>query len=256
MRSAWGKSFLAAQTWVQLVAAILLSITAVVLSATTFLAAAGVLPWLELPLSFGGNQIPNGGAIAQLAVTLLLLAICVFLPSSIRVMRLEAAHREFGLRMDDVARAYWAAHAADREGVFNLAREYDAVRDRLLFLQSHPDLGKLDSDVLEIAAQMSHESRELADIYSDENVARARETLNRRRLQAEEMNQRIAEANRAMAEIRRMSDEVGLEEDILHSRINRLREDVADIVHLLEPPQPSDNKPAARRAKIGVVQGK
>ena len=66
--------------------------------------------------------------------------------------------------MWDVAQAYQAAHAADRDGVFNLPSEFDSVRERIEHLRRHPDLGRLKPEILELAAQISHESRELAGV--------------------------------------------------------------------------------------------
>ena len=44
-----------------------------------------------------------------------------------RVMRLENSHRTFRVTMGDVARAYQAAHATDRDGCFSLKSEFDSV---------------------------------------------------------------------------------------------------------------------------------
>ena len=63
-----------------------------------------------------------------------------------RVMRLENSHRSFRVTMWDVAQAYQAAHAADRDGCFRLKSEFDSVRERLEHLRRHPDLGVLEPD--------------------------------------------------------------------------------------------------------------
>ncbi len=99
--------------------------------------------------------------------------LCFFLPSNARIMRLENSHRRFSIGMRDVAQAYHFAHAADREGIFQMSSEFDAVRECLAYLRDHPDLESLEPALLEAAAQMSHISRELADVYADEKVARA-----------------------------------------------------------------------------------
>ena len=65
--------------------------------------------------------------------------------------------------MRDVAQAYQAAHAADRDGVFNLPSEFDSVRERIEHLQRHPDLGRLEPEILEMAAQIGRKSRKLAE---------------------------------------------------------------------------------------------
>ena len=242
------------QNWSQVFAIAAFSLAAVTAVGATLLSAAGALPWLELPLRFGTADVPYAGAALQVGLTIILLLLCAFLPSSIRVLRLEATHRDFAVRMDDVARAYWMAHAADRGGAFQLPREYDAVRERLQFLKAHPDLEDLDHGILELAAEMSHESRELAQIYSDEKLNRAREVLALRRHEAEELNERIAHAHAATLEIRKLKDEVDFEEDVVRARIERLREDLAEILPFHDIPDP-DAAPEERRARLGVVPG-
>ena len=242
------------QNWSQIVAMAMVTLGAIAAVAATTLAATGVLPWIEVPVRFGGTEPAFAGMALQIAMTLILLLLCVFLPSSIRVMRLEATHREFSLRMEDVTRAYWAAHAADRTGIFKLKREYDAVRERLRFLRKHPDLEDLDQDLLEVASQMSTESRELARIYSDEKIARAKEHLALRRDEAARTSERIANAHAATAEIRRLKDEVEVEEDVVRSRLARLQEELLEILPASEMPG-FGNGPEERRRRIGVVPG-
>ena len=244
-------TFQSIQVLLQLIAMGTFALAACGAVGATVLAGVGWLPWLTFPISFGDQVIPASAI--QIGVTVFLVLLCSFVPSAVRVMRLEATHRDFSLRMEDVARAYWTAHAADREGVFTLKREYDAVRERLMFLRSHPDLEDLDRDLLEVAAQMSHETRELADIYSDANVARAREILEHRRHEAEVLSERIDFAHRETGEIRRMLEDVRIDEDIVKSRIERLREELGDLFPALG--QPVEESASARRARIGVVPG-
>ena len=45
---------------------------------------------------------------------------------------------------------------------------------------AHPDLGALEPEILELAAQMSRISQDLAETYSDEKVDRARTFLQQR----------------------------------------------------------------------------
>ena len=96
--------------------------------------------------------------------------------------------------MADVAEAYHHAHAGDRQGVFRLSSEFDQVRERIEYLRDHPDLKLLEADVLTLAAQMSQQSHRLAEIYSDERVARAKDFLQQRQEEAEEQQRRIVEA--------------------------------------------------------------
>lgn len=248
MTKGWKEAFGDMQVWAHAAGFFLIAASAGVAVAATALGAAGLLPWPEIAVSYGGAEIAGAGALVQIAVTILLLLLCLFLPSVARILRLEASHRTFAIGMEDVTRAYRAVHAADREGVFTLSREYDAVRERLAFLRAHPDLGALDGQVLELAAQMGHEARELARIYSDDKVRRARESLEARRHLAEELDRRISEAHCVTAELRRELDAVEIDEDMVRSRLARLRAEIAELT-------PASETPRARRSRIGVVPG-
>ena len=165
-----------AQAGLQSGALCLIVALAVTLALSSGLAAVGLLPWLELGAGFGGQAAPQAGMFAQLGATALGLALCFFVPSSLRIMRLERSHRSFHISMADVERAYIGAHSADRQGAFTLSGEYDAMRERINHLRNHPDLMLLEPDLLEVAAPMSLQSRDLARVYSDHNIARAKQT--------------------------------------------------------------------------------
>ncbi len=210
----------------QRLAATLIVLTALGLLAATGAAAFGALPWLEFKAAFGGTTYANAGQIAQIGLTVLAVMLCFYLPANGRIMALETSHRRFGIGMHDIARAYHAAHTADREGVFRLSSEFDAVRERLAYLREHPDLGGLEPDLLEVAAQMSHISQELADIYSEDKVARARAFLRQRQEEVAAFNDRIERAKAISQELRHWAHEVELEESVAASQLSRLREDI------------------------------
>ncbi|WP_297772073.1 DNA repair protein [uncultured Roseovarius sp.] len=205
-------------------------IAALVLSAATIGAALGLLPWLEFDAAFGGVVYHNAGQIAQIGLTGLAVLLCFFLPANARVMALENSHRRFNIGMQDVARAYHAAHAADRSGVFQLSSEFDAVRERLAYLRDHPELGALEPDLLEVAAQMSHISRELAEVYSDDKVSRARTSLRQRQQEVDAFNARLDQAKQITQELKHWSHEVELEESVAASQLSRLRDDLRDVL--------------------------
>lgn len=204
-----------------------LALGAVTASALAF---AGVLPWLDLPLAYGGEAVPQAGMIVQLGVTVLLLSFLFFLPTNFRVMQLENSHRRFNVTMTDVARAYHAAHAADRAGVFKLPSEFDSVKERLQHMRNHPDLGSLEPEVLELAAQMSHLSRDLAETYGDDRVARAKEFLAQRQEEVDEFEARIADAHQILSDLKRWHERVALDEDVAKSQLDRLREELSDLM--------------------------
>ena len=219
--------------WSQIVVQRLTLVLLVLLAAGGLLwsvaAAAGAAPWLALPAGLGGQAVDAGPAI-QLTLTAIFIGLCFFVPSNDRVMRLETSHRAFRATMWDVAQAYQAAHAADRDGTFRLPSEFDSVRERIEFLRRHPDLAKLEPDVLEMAAQMSHESRELAEIYSTERVERARTFLRQRQEEAEDMQARVHEALTACREIRRWLERVEADEDTARTELAQLKAELADLL--------------------------
>ncbi|MDJ1007214.1 MAG: DNA repair protein [Paracoccaceae bacterium] len=215
-----------------LLAAILLA-----LAGWTALGALGLLPMLSVPATLGGEAFDAGPAL-QTGAAVLLLAVLTLTPGLRHIRRLEAAHRDFRVGMEDVTRAYWAAHAADRAGVFTMAREFDAVRERFEFLRRHPNLQDLAPELLELAAQMSTEARDLADIYSDEKVAHAEAMLVERQAEAERLGGLIDRAHEVTRDIRRALGDVELEEDVLRSRIAVLREELDGLWREIDAPAP------------------
>ncbi|MEL6958228.1 MAG: DNA repair protein [Pseudomonadota bacterium] len=206
------------------VATVLILVIGVAAMGYTLAAALGQVPWLSFSATFGEFTIPDAGLYTQILVTVILASLLFFMPSAGRIMALERSHRDFRITMDDVARAYHLCHTADRSGVFTMSSEFDAVRERLSYLRDHPDLDSLEPQVLELAAQMSHQSRELADVYSDEKVARAKMFLEQRQEEAERQQQLIVEAHHALRDIRKWSQQVELEESVVASQLAQLHE--------------------------------
>lgn len=193
------------------------------------LAFAGVLPWPDLQLSYAGADIPWAGQALLIGLTVLLVIVALVMPSARRVLRLEASHRRFEIDMDDVTRAYRAAHMADRAEMFDMHREFDAVRERYHYLKSQPKLSEMDAELLTVAAQMSEQTRELAEMYSDEKVARARESLVQRHADAKALDESIQQAHSDMRELKRMMEDVDIEESAVASQLQQLRLAVADM---------------------------
>ena len=207
----------------------LISATAVAGVVATALAFAGILPWPGIALTYGGDVVPWFGMALQIGATALLVLLALFLPSSRRVLRLETSHRRFEIDMDDITRAYRAAHWADRREMFDMHREFDAVRERYQFLKSQPELAEMDAELLTIAAQMSEQTRELAEVYSDAKVARARESLVQRKADAKALEDRIQQAHGDLRELKRMMDDVDVEEAKVASQLQMLREAVSEM---------------------------
>jgi len=190
----------------------------------TLACALGGASWLSLPMTFGETTLAEFGMYLQIGVTVLLVAVAFMIPTNMRMNALERSHRSFQIGMNDIARAYHLCHTADRAGIFTFSSEFDAVRERLAYLRDHPDLARLEPEVLEVAAQMSQQSRHLADVYSDEKVARAKAFLTQRQEEAEAQQDRIVSALHAVQEIRTWAQQVDLEESVVASQLEQLDE--------------------------------
>ncbi len=223
----------------QVAAISLIGLIGLALLAFTIGSALGLLPWLEFEATFGDYTYLHAGQAVQIGVTALFVMLFCFIPSQVRILSLEKAHRDFRITMDDVALAYHRCHAADRAGVFTMSSEFDQVRERLAYLRDHPDLPELETDVLTVAAQMSQQARRLADVYSDEKVRRAKDFLAQRQHEAETQQARIVEALHVCREIRRWTHQVELEERVVASQLDRLdqqlRATLPELGYMIEP---------------------
>ena len=190
----------------------------------TILFAFGATAWLSFPMKFGEMTVSNAGMYMQIGMTVLVCAVALMITTNMRMNELERTHRSFQMSMDDVARACHLCHTADRTGVFTFSSEFDAVRERLAYLRDHPDLVRLEPDVLELAALKSQQSRHLADVCSDEKVERAKQFLTQRQEEAEVQQQRIVVARHAVQEIRTWAHQVNLEESVVASKPEQLDE--------------------------------
>lgn len=197
--------------------------------ATAF-AALGWMPWPGVEVTFGPLEVPLAGMWMQLGLTLLFVILCFFLPANTRMARLERSHRSFAMGVEDVARAYRIAHSADRAGVFSLSSEFDSVRARLEHLRQHPDFGHLEPELLQLAAQMSHETRELARAYSDAKVARAKSFLAQRQEEVQALTDRLAIARRTCDELKRWLTDIEADERQAQVQLRRLEADLRDIL--------------------------
>ena len=220
------------QAWGQSVAQWVLLLITAGLVAVTIAAAFGALPWPTISASFGGTALPHAGMWAQIMLTSLLVMLTLYLPANLRMARLERSHRSFAMGMEDVARAYRMAHAADRAGVFALSGEFENMRVRMDQLRKHPDLAHLEPEILQMAAQMSFETRELARAYSDDKVARAKMFLQQRQEEVQSLTDRIATVRLVVDDLRRWVADVEAEERTAQMQMRRIE---ADLRELLPP---------------------
>ncbi|MDC0737399.1 DNA repair protein [Cognatishimia sp. SS12] len=230
MGNGFSKFLLTGLGVIQASALVILLGLALAMGLMSALAALGVWPWLSLDLRFGETEIANAGMILQLGLTALAFGLFAFLPSHNRIMQLERSHRKFRMNMKDVAEAYWLSHSADRADTFKLAGEFDSIRERLTHMRNHPDLKELEPEILEIAAQMSHQSRDLAKVYSDEKVARARQFLEQRQTEVDALTDRIDMAQQTCESLKRWLADVEADERSAATQIERLEADLMELL--------------------------
>lgn len=225
-----------AETWAQvqdyLQASVIVLLGALVIGmvVVTLMSVVGVLPWLQIDARLGTVDIPAFGPALQVLFTLFCLALLAVLPSSARVLKLEQTRRDFTLTLDDLENAYRAAHQEDRAGAFTLSEEFNAVRERLNYLKRHPDLANLEPEILEIAAQMSFLARDLATVYSDDAVTRAKAFLKQRQQEVVSHRERISAALGASQELRLWLDDVEADERDARRMIARLDVELRELL--------------------------
>ncbi|RPE71129.1 hypothetical protein EDD53_0242 [Pacificibacter maritimus] len=195
-------------------------------SVATILSAFNVIPWMPL----GPDSAPDSALWLQITGTAVLVGLCAFLPSVYQIQRLERSHRDFKISMKDIATAYRMSHAADREGVFALSTEFEDVRARLEHARKHPDLGHLEPEILELAAQMSHMTRDLALVYSKDKVTRARDFLRQRQQELDTFNENLSLALTVTQELQRWQRDVEASELEANRQMDRLEKDLKEIL--------------------------
>ncbi|MEX0309997.1 MAG: DNA repair protein [Tateyamaria sp.] len=220
----------------QRIALILFAALAAALLVSSVLSATGYWPWIDLAVMWNGAHVPMAGMYLQLGLTVFAITLCFFLPSNARIMRLETSHRQFNVGVDDITRAYHAAHHADRASTFSLGDAFESTRDRLAYLREHPDLGMLEPELLELAAKMSHISRDLAEAYSDDKVERARSFLQQRQFEIEQFNARLEQAKAIHGEFSTWINRLELEENVARAHLERLLDEMERLLPELNQP--------------------
>ena len=239
------------QKFMQKLSVAFLVLLALGLVGLSLAAAFGFMSWPELAISYAGAPLENAGMIAQLGLTALAVGLLFFLPGNARMMKLEHSHRDFQVRMDDVARAYRAAHEDDRKQLFRIGSEFDSVRERMLHLRDHPDLGALEPELLELAAQMSYEAKDLAKVYSVEKVDRARLFLRQRQEEVDTLDETLALAKNSIEELRHWMLQIETEEGVVAKQISILEKDLFELLPKLGYDIGVEESPAKKSTEIG-----
>jgi hypothetical protein len=208
-------------------AAILL---AVGFSIDTVLDATGQLPWKHLTDPIDSYIVKDNGIILQISICLFLVLAALLLSTLSRLARLERLQKTSALSLPDIATAYRLSHAADRKGAFALVGEFDQMRLRMDHLRNHPDLQDLQDDLLMIAAQMSMQTRDLARIYSDENVNGATDFLHQRQLDVQALSDQLTIARTTCDELRACTTTIDADDDQIRQHIEQLEHELKDIL--------------------------
>jgi predicted nucleic acid-binding Zn-ribbon protein len=214
----------------QIVTLGLLVTLAAAATVATVLSALGFFPWLQMQTVLSSGTIFDAGVWVQSLGSALLVGLCFFIPSANRMKDLERSHRDFGLTMNDIAQAYQLSHATDRKRNFSLSTEFDTMRERLTHMREHPELGHLEPEVLELAAQMSFTTRELAQIYSEDKVNRAKDFLKARQQELDSFNENLSLALTATQELKRWQSDVEASETETNRQMDRLEKDLQEIL--------------------------
>lgn len=232
---------------------IALTMAAVIATALSVLE---VIPWLSLNLISASGASLHVGVWVQSLGTAFLVGLCAFLPGVHHMQRLERSHRDFKLSMDDVAKAYQISHAADRTGTFALSSEFEDMRDRLDRMRRHPDLGHLEPEILELAAQMSHMTRDLALVYSETKVSRAKEFLRHRQEELDIFNETLGLALTVTQELQRWQSDVEASELEANRQMDRLEKDLKEILPQLGYEMDEDRNDETDLGEIKSDDGK
>lgn len=223
---------------------IVLLMTAAVVS-FVIACAFGLAPWPDLAVLHDGAPVERAGQWAVIGLSAILLTICLLIPANSRMARLERSHRSFAIGLEDVAHAYRLAHAADRAGVFALSGEFESVRARLEHLRNHPDLSHLEPEILQLAAQMSFVTRDLAQTYSDEKVSRAKAFLKQRQEEVQTTTDRLSIARHTVDDLRRWLTDIEADERRAEQQIKRLEADLREVLpqlgYAMEVEEPRDS---------------
>ena len=105
----------------------------------------------------------------------------------------------------------------------------------------HPDLGTLEPELLELAAKMSHISRDLADAYSDDKVERARSFLQERQFEINRFNERLEQARAIHGEFSTWINRLELEENVARAHLERLLDEMERILPEINQPAPNSS---------------
>ena len=108
--------------------------------------------------------------------------------------------------------------------------EYDALRERLSYLAKHRDLGNLEPEILQVAAQVSRVSEGLATTFSDAAISHAKAFLPAGQEEVEHIEEHIERAIGTTREIRQCHQRQSMDGDVVLSRLEGLKAELKDVL--------------------------
>lgn len=77
---------------------------------------------------------------------------------------------------------------------------------------------------------MSHISKELAEVYSDDRITRARGFLEQRQYELQQFNVRLEQAKAVSTEMKHWLHEIELEESVAAAQLDHLRDELKNVL--------------------------
>ncbi|MFC3839717.1 hypothetical protein [Paracoccus rhizosphaerae] len=91
----------------------------------------------------------------------------------------------------------------------------------------------LNPELLELAAKMSFNARDLARVYADDRVQEARTFLQDRQTECMRVETDIKRALAVIEELRRLHEQVDAREEHVATRIEELKADILELMQVL-----------------------
>ena len=190
---------------------------------------------LRIELQVEGEQVNIFPLLCIGILTYSLLSLARLLGGYRFMLEFHLERRDFSLQLEDVQEAFATLFAYDREGVFTLPGEYDAIRERIRAARNHPDLLQMNGEVLEVAAELSYVLRDLAATYSTERVKDARDAIKTAHQRVAELEERVKIIKAVEEEVRREVVPLEMDKSIAESELRRSCHGIADILGRIDP---------------------
>jgi ribosome-associated toxin RatA of RatAB toxin-antitoxin module len=176
-----------------------------------------------------------------LMTALIVLALAYSYRSALTI---EVTRTNFQINMEDVMHAFARIFEADRNGMFHLPQQFDAINERLSWVRQQPEFQESEHAVLLLAAEMSVASQNLDHAYGEEVIESAQTLLAQRETQLNQLEVQLREVRAIAAEITPLLRGLEDREDRVRSAHQRelalLQERLAPHGYQLTTPRPTE----------------